>query len=164
MRIRFKAGALITAASAFAIAVPAMAHPSGSNHPSGTDHPHGSSASSGSHRCSTHTVAFIVHGTVDSSQTPITVTNGSVSSGTLLVDVTRTNHWAKADRSATQPVGLQLGPNTTVVFDGSTSAISGGERVTLIGKAPVVKNKHCSGAGTVGTPTIRMVVVHSAAS
>jgi hypothetical protein len=81
-----------------------------------------------------------------------------------VVDVTRTNHWAKADTTATQPVNYQLGPNTKVKFDAGTADFSSGERVNVIGAALVVKNKHCTGAGTVGTPTVRMVVVHPAAS
>lgn len=164
MRISFKASALVGAAAALTIAVPAAAHPNGSNHPTGNTHSHGSSAASGSHRCATHEVAFIVHGTVDKSQGAVTVTNGTVTAGTLAVDVTRTNHWAKADMKASQPLALSLGPKTAVTFDGATTAISAGERVTLIGKAPVISNKHCTGAGTVGTPTFRMVVVHPAAS
>jgi hypothetical protein len=170
VRINFKAGALVAAASALAIAVPAAAHPSGSDHPNGTNHPNGanhpnaSSHSSGSHGCQAHNVAYIVSGTIDSSQGTITVTNGTVSSGTLEVDVTRTNHSARKDKTASQPVAYQLGPDTKVKFDGGTTSFSAGERVKLIGKAPVVSNKHCSGAGTVGTPTFRMVVVHPTAS
>jgi hypothetical protein len=156
MRINVRTAAVLAAASALAVAVPAAAHPS----------PKGSSHSSGSHKCKPHNVGYIVHGTIDPSQGPITVTNGTAASGTLEVNVTRTNHWAKRDRpgNATQPVAYALGPNTKVKFDGGTTDFTSGERVTLIGKAPVVSNKHCTGAGTVGTPTIRMVVVHPAAS
>jgi hypothetical protein len=132
-----------------------MAHPG----------PSGKGASS-SHKCKPHEVAYIVHGTIDASQGAITVTNGTVASGRLEVNVTRTNHWAKRDRPghATQPVGYALGPKTRVKFDGGTSDFTSGERVKLIGKAPLVKNRHCTGVGTVGTPTISMVVVHPAAS
>lgn len=164
MRLNFKAGALVAVAGALVIAVPAAAHPSGSDHPKGNNQGNGSSHSSASHGCKAHKVAYIVHGTIDSSQTAITVTDGTVASGTLVVDVTRTDHWAKADKAATQPVSYQLGPGTKVKFDGGTTDFSSGERVNLIGKAGVVKNKHCTGAGTVGTPTVRMVVVHPAAS
>jgi hypothetical protein len=160
VRINFKSGALVAAAGALALAVPAMAHPGPSGHSNGSSH------SSGSHKCKPHNVAYIVHGTIDPSQATITVTNGTVSAGTLEVNVTRTNRWAKGDRpgNATQPVAYQLGPNTRVKFDGGTTDFTSGERVTLIGKAPHVSNKHCTGAGTVGTPTFRMVVVHPAAS
>src|SRR5262249_15703158 len=97
-----------------------MAHPGPSHHPSGSRH------SSGSHKCSAHTVAVLVHGTVDPSTAAITVTSGSVSSGMLVVHVTRTNHWAKADKSATPTshVGFALGPKTAVALDGGTSDIS----------------------------------------
>jgi hypothetical protein len=159
LRINVRTAAVVAAATALAVAVPAAAHPGGSN-------PKGSSNSSGSHGCKPHKVAYIVHGTIDPSQGPITVTNGTVASGTLEVNVTWTNRWAKGDRpgNATQPVAYQLGPKTTVKFDGGTTDFTSGESVTLIGKAPLVKNKHCTGAGTVGTPTIRMIVVHPGAS
>lgn len=164
MTLNLKAGVLVAAASALAIAVPAAAHPNSSNHPKGNGQGNSSSHSSGSHKCQAHKVAYIVHGTIDSSQTAITVTDGTVASGTLVVDVTRTNHWAKADKTATQPVSYQLGPNTKVKFDAGTTDFSSGERVNLIAKASVITNKHCTGAGTVGTPTVRMVIVHPAAS
>jgi hypothetical protein len=164
LTLHFKAGALVVAAGALAIAVPAAAHPGGSNHPKGNGAANGSSHSSGSHKCKPHKVAYIVHGTIDSSQGAITVTDGTVASGTLVVDVTLTNHWAKHDKTATQPVSYQLGPDTKVKFDGGATDFSSGERVNLIGKALVVTNKHCTGAATVGTPTVRMVVVHPVTS
>ena len=159
MRINIRLGAAV-AATALAVAVPAMAHPAHSGHPSGSSH------SPGAHKCQSHQVAYIVYGTIDASQGAVTVTDGTVASGTLEVIVIRTNHWAKGDRptNATQPVAYALGPKTNVKFDGGTTDFTSGERVTLIGKAPIITNKHCTGAGTVGTPTVRMVVVHPAAS
>jgi hypothetical protein len=109
-------------------------------------------------------VAYIVYGTMGSSQGAITVSNGTLSSGTLEVDVARTNHWGRNDKTGSQPVAYQLGPDTKVKFDGGATGFSAGERVKLIGKAQVVSNKHCSGVGTVGSPTFRLVVVHPAAS
>lgn len=159
MKVNIRTAVVVTAASALAIAVPAAAHPGASDHPGASSH------SLASHKCAPHNVAYIVHGKIDLSQGTLTVTNGKVASGTLEVDVARTNHWAEGDRAnPTQPVGYVLGPNTTVKFDGGTSGFTGGERVTLIGRASAVTNKHCAGAGTAGTPTIRMVVVHPAAS
>lgn len=170
MRINSKFGAFVVAISALAIAVPAGAHPSGSDHPSGTNHPNGSNHSSGSHRCTAHKVAYIVYGTIDgsqSSQPTITVTNGvAVSGGILEVKVTRTNHWARHDKTASQPVPYHLGTDTKVKFDGGTTSFTSPslERVKLIGYAMVITNKSCKGAGVVATPTFRMVVVHPPAS
>jgi hypothetical protein len=160
VRINVTTTVALAAATAFAIAVPAAAHSGRSDHPSGSGH------RSSSHKCEPHRVAYIVYGTVDASQGPITVSNGTVASGTLEINVTRTNHWAKGDRptNATQPVAYVLGPNTKVKFDGGTSDFTSGERVKLIGKAPLVNTKRCTGAGTVGTPTIRLVIVHPAAT
>jgi hypothetical protein len=161
VKINFRICASVAAAGALAIAVPAAAAP-GSNQPTGkgqsSNHP------SGSHTCAPHRVPYIVHGTVDSSQSAITVTDGTVVSGTLMVDVTRTNRWAKADRSAVGPVSYTLGPNTKVKLDGGAAGFDSPDRIKVIGKAPVITNTHCTGAGIVGTPTIRMVVVHPAAS
>jgi hypothetical protein len=152
VRFDVRTAAVLAAASALAVAVPAAAHPSlkGGGH------------SAASHKCKPHNVAYVVRGTLGASQGPITVTSGTVASGTLQVIITRTNRWAKGDRPAdpTQPVGYVLGPKTKVKFDGGTTDFTSGERVTLIGKAQLVKNKLCTSAGTVGTPTIRMVVVH----
>lgn len=156
MRINGRTAVVVAAASALAIAVPAAAHPGPS--------PKSSSHSPSSHKCKPHKAAYIVYGTLDSSQGAITVTNGKIASGTLVLDLTRTNHWAKRDKTATQPVSYQLGPSTGVKFDGGTTGFAAGERVKLIGKAPVITNKHCTNAGSVGTPTIRMIVVRPAAS
>jgi invasion protein IalB len=169
MRINSKFGAVAVAVSALAIAVPAGAHPSGSDHPSGTNHPNGSNHSSGSHRCTAHKVAYIVYGTIDRSQLMITVTNGVAAGGTLEVNVTRTNHWARGDKQLTQPVGYQLSSGTKVKFDGVPASItssSSPERVKLIGYEMVVTNRNCLDAGPVGvgSETFRMVVLHPAAS
>jgi hypothetical protein len=155
--------AVVAAASALAVAVPAAAR-TNPNHPHGTN---GSNRSAGSHRCVAHKAAYVVAGKIDSSQATepaITLTNGTASSGTLQVDVTHTNRWARNDKTATAPVSYQLGLKTTVKFDGGAAGFSAGERVRLIGKALVITNKHCSGAGSAGSPTFRMVVVHPAAS
>jgi hypothetical protein len=158
--------AVVAAASALAVAVPAAAR-TNPNHPNGTGHANASNQSAGSHRCVAHKVSYIVSGKIDSSQSTeavITVTNGTASSGTLLLDVTHTNRWARNDRTATPPVSYQLGLNTAVKFDGGATGFSAGERVRLIGKASVIANKHCSDAANVGPPTFRMVVVHPAAT
>lgn len=177
MRINFKGAGLVATASALAIAVPAAAHPSSSDHPTATNHPNGSSHSeashpSASHRCTAHQVAYIVYGTIDAKQAlaPIVVApGGKVPSGTLDVDVKQTNHWARQDKPSSPsapPISYTLGPKTMTKFEGGTTGFvtPSNERVKLIGKATVVTNPRCRGAGEVGTPTFRMVVVHPAAS
>jgi len=157
MRIRFKAVTLVAAAGALAIAVPAAAHPNGSNHPNGSDHPNGNAQNS--HRCAPHNVAYIVAGTV-ADGTSMTQDSGATTwSGTLVVTVAHTNHWAKGTSGTFTLSGVK------VKFAGGATTFTTGERVKVIGKLPVVRShgkNSCQNAGPGSTPTIRMVVVHPA--
>jgi hypothetical protein len=155
MRVNIKTGIVVAAAGALAITVPAAAHPS--------NHPHGSGHAPNPEACEAQNVAYIVSGKLDAAQGAVTVNPDGTVSGTLLVDVSHTNHWARGDKSKSQPVSYTL-TNTKVKFDGGTSKILPGERVHLIGKQAVVTNKRCKNAGPTGSPTFRMVVVHPAAS
>ncbi len=165
MKIKYKACALVAAAGALAVAVPAAAHPSGSSQQTGANHPTGSIHSPNPHACKAHKVAYIVSGTVNSSQAPnsITVNNGIVSGGTLLVDVVHTNRWARGDKGKVGAL-YDLGPSTKVKFDGGATDFVNPNRVKLIGREEVITNTRCGDAGPVGSPTFRMVVVHPAAS
>lgn len=155
MRIHTKVGA-IAAAGALVVAVPAMAHPGPpANH---ANHP------SQSHKCTAHNVAYIVSGTVDSTQGTLTLTknsNGTYSTtGSLVVDVTRTNHWAKGEKTGTQPSTFALTSTTQIRLDNGLTSIAAGDRVKLIGKQGVFAKK-CN--ITALSPTFRMVVVHAPA-
>jgi hypothetical protein len=154
MRIKLKTIALIAAAGALALTVPAAAHPNGSDHPHGPGHPPATS-----HRCAPHNVAFIVYGTVAAGTSMTQDANATTWSGTLVVDVKRTNHWAKGTS------GTYTITSAKVRFDGGTTGFSTGERVKLIGKLAVVRGKgktSCPNAGASATPTIRRIVVHPA--
>jgi hypothetical protein len=108
-------------------------------------------------------VGYIESGTVDMA-TPSTLamnTDGTWS-GTLVVDVTRTNHWAKSTKGTTVTTTISSA-QLTVRFDGGTSGFTGGERVKLIGKLAVV-GKKCPALTPPATPVFRMVVVHPAKS
>jgi hypothetical protein len=154
VKINIKAGAFVTAASALAIAVPAMAHPGPSEHPSG-------SHSSGSHKCTPHKAAYIESGIVDGTTASTLAQNPDGTwTGTLVVDVTRTNHRAKADKGTTVTYTF-TNQKLRVRFDGGTSGFVSPERVRLIGKLEVVGKKCPS---ITASPTFRMVVVHPAAT
>lgn len=153
MKVNLRLGALAAAAGAFAIAVPAAAHPG----PAKPDHP------STSHKCMPHNVAYVESGTIDAT-TPSTLAKNSDGtwSGTLVVDVTRTNHWARADRKTTVTATFTNAKLHVRLADKATG-FTAGERVTLIGKLAVVAKK-CTATGTPAMPVFRMVVVHPAKS
>lgn len=172
MRLNFKAGALVAAAGVIAIAAPAAAHPGPGNHRGHGNHPgqgndpgHGGRTrhSSDWQRCMPRNVGYVESGTIDAS-TPSTLAQNSDGtwSGTLVVDVTRPNHWAKAD-SGTTVTETFTDAKLRVRFDGTTSGFTAGERVRLIGKLAVVA-KRCTATGSQASPVFRMIVVHPAQS
>jgi hypothetical protein len=157
MRISLKAGALAAVAGALAIAVPAGAHPGPGNHPGKAD------PGSQSHKCKPHNVGYVESGRVGAG-TPSTLAQNSDGSwsGTLVVDVTRTNHWAKADKGTTVTETF-TDAQLRVRFDATASGFTAGERVHLIGKLAVVAKK-CTATGSPASPVFRMIVVHPAGS
>lgn len=161
MKLNVKVGTLAAVTGALAIAVPAGAHPGNSNHPSSANNP--GNNHSQSHKCKPHNVAYIESGTVDAT-TPSTLAQNSDGtwSGTLVVDVVNTNHWAKADKGKTVTYTLS-NAKLKVRFDGGTTGFTAGERVQLIGKLAAVAKK-CAALDPAASPVFRMVVVHPAKS
>lgn len=154
MRFNVKIGTLV-AAGALAIAVPAAAHPGPPDHS-------GSSHASHSHKCKPRNAAYIESGTVDAT-TASTLAQDTTTgrwSGTLVVDVTKTNHWAGADKGSTVTYTF-TDAKLKVRFDDGTTGLVAGERVKLIGKLAVVAKK-CAALSPASTPVFRMVVVHPA--
>lgn len=163
MKLKVKVGPLVAAIGALAITVPAAAAAGNSDHPTGADHPNGASHPSHSHKCKPHNVAYIESGTVDTTTASTLAQNSDGTwSGTLVIDVTRTNHWAKADKGTTVTYTF-TNAKLRVRLDGSTSGFTGGERVKLIGKLAAVAKK-CPALDPAATPVFRMVVVHPAAA
>lgn len=161
MRSKIRIGALISAASAFAVVAPAAAHPGNPNHPTHPNHPSGPSQLSQSHRCSAHNVAYIESGTVDSGTVSTLAANADGSwSGTLVLDVTQTNHWAKADKGTTVTYTF-TNAKLTVRLDGGATGFTAGERVTLLGKLATT-SKHCTTQTPAPAPVFRAAVVHPA--
>jgi hypothetical protein len=169
MKTNIKAGALITAAGALAIAVPAAAHPGPSshpgsgNHPSGTSHPSSSRHPSRSHWCQAHNRAYVEAGTVDATTASTLAENGDGTwSGTLVVDVTMANHAARADTQQTVTYTF-TNAKLKVRFDNGASGFASGERVKLIGKQAAVAKK-CIALSPAPAPMFRMLVVEPAAA
>jgi hypothetical protein len=153
MKLNVKVGTLAAAAGALAIAVPAAAHPGPGNHPSKPDHP------STSHKCMAHNVAYVESGTIDATTLSTLAKNSDGTwTGTLAVDVTRTNHAARKDNGT---IVTPMFTNATlhVNFADTATGFTSGERVKLIGKLATVAKK-CPPPSTPATPVFRMIVVH----
>lgn len=157
MKTNIKAGALITAASALAIAVPAAAHPGPSSHPGSGGHP------SQSHKCQAHNRAYVEGGTVDADTASTLADNGDGTwSGTLVVDVTMANHAARADKQQTVTYTF-TNAKLKVRFNNGAAGFTSGERVKLIGKQAAVAKK-CTALSPAPAPVFRMLVVEPAAA
>jgi hypothetical protein len=163
LKINVKVGTLCAAATALAISVPAAAHPGASSSPRRGDHASGTHHSPQSHKCLPHNVAYLESGIVDGTTgSTLTVNPDGTWSGTLVVDVTRANHRAKADRGTTVTYTF-TNAKLTVRFDGGTNSFAAGERVKLIGKLAAVA-EGCTALTPAPNPAFRMVVVHPATS
>jgi hypothetical protein len=149
--------AAIAAAGSLAVAVPAVAHPGPGDHSGRADHGTGHSR-----KCD-HKVGYVEGGTVDSATTSTLVQNTDGTwSGTLVVDVTRANHAARADKGKTVTYTF-TNATLKVHFDGVSAGFTAGERVQLIGK--IAAGGHgCTAPSTPAAPTFRSIVVHAASS
>ncbi len=156
MKLNLKVGTLAAAAGALAVAVPATAHPGPTSHPSQPDHP------SRSHRCLPHNVAYVEGGTVDATlpTTPLAKNSDGTWSGTLVVDVSHANFWARADKKTTVTYTFDNAKLRVRLGKGVTG-FAPGERVQLVGKLAVV-GKRCPALSPAATPVFRMVTVHLA--
>jgi hypothetical protein len=163
VKVNVKAGAFVAAISALTVAVPASAHPGHSVHHNNSNPRSGVNQHSGSHRCTPHDVAYIESGTVDSAITSTLAANPDGSwSGTLVVDVSSADHWAKADKGTTVTFTF-TNAHLIVRFDGSVTGLAAGERVKLLGKLAVVPH-NCTVPTPVPAPGIRVAVIQPANS
>lgn len=158
MRNKFKAAPLLAAVGALAIAMPAAAHPGNTNHPSNSNHP------TRTRSCKTHSVAYIVGGTV--TDVSGLVANTDAPTGTLVITVTHANRWAEKDGATKGASKIYTVTGARVKFAPGTSSFANGDRVQLIGKFPTVRShgKNACTAPTGPSPTFRVVVDHPAAS
>jgi len=115
-----------------------------------------------SHKCMAHNVAFVESGTVDAT-TASTLAAGTDGtwSGTVVVDVTKANHWAAGDKGKTVTQTF-TSAKLRVRMPTGTTALTAGERVKLIGKIAAVAKK-CAAPATPATPVFSKVIVHPAA-
>ena len=157
--------ALIAAA---AIVVPAQASKPadpGSQGKGPTTH----TPSTNSHKCKPHKAGWIVKGTLDSQA--LTKNSDGTYSGTVNIDVTHTNHHAKAEKGKTNAqytldhvkakfIVNDVAPPTGTVDQNDLVA---GDQVKLIGKITVLPKK-CDQGGFTAVTTIRQVVFHNPAT
>ncbi len=156
MRFNVKVGTLVAAAGALAIAVPAVAHPGPNTH--ANTHSSAATHTSKSHKCAPHNVAYIVSGTVSSTPASTLAANSDGTwSGATAINVTQTNHWARAAKGTTQTYTFTNSKLAVDMASGATS-FSAGERVKMIGKIAVVSKK-CTAPTAAAQPVFRSAVV-----
>ena len=158
--------ALIAAA---AIVVPAQASKpadpgsQGKSHTTVKNH-----SQSNSHKCKPHKVAWVVKGTLVSQA--LTKNSDGTYSGTVNIDVTKTNKHAKAEKGKTNAqytldhvkakfIVTDQPPTGTI----DETDLRPGDRVKLIGKITTLSKK-CDQTGFTATTTIRQVVFHDPAT
>lgn len=164
--------ALLAGSVAALAAMPLWAIPAQAHGGKGGDHaptaPHGQSGQHGkSHKCKPHKVAYVAVGTLVS-QTLAQDAGANTYSGDVVVNVTRTNRHARADKG--QQVTYTL-TNARITFgladtnnDGSVGLddLVAGDRVRVIGKITTLAKK-CDKSNFTATTTIRKVVFHAPA-
>jgi hypothetical protein len=164
---KFKIGTLVASAAAIGVAFPAAAHPQNSNphaaaHGGNQTHAGAKGHRASSHKCQAHNVAYVESGTIDPATASTLAANSDGTwSGTLVIDVTKGNHHAKADIGKTVTYTLSNAKLRVRLDDGATG-FSAGERVKVIAKIAAVAGK-CTVAGPAATPVLKTVVVHPAA-
>jgi hypothetical protein len=158
--------ALIAAA---AIVVPAHASkPTDPGSQGKAHHTTKSHSPSKSHKCKPHKVGWVVKGTLVSQA--LTQNTDGTWSGTVNIDVTRTNHHANAEKGKTNAqYTLDHAKVTFVVTDQPPTGtvdqtdLRPGDRVKLIGKITALSKK-CDQTGFTPSFTIRKVVFHDPAA
>ena len=136
--------ALALMATTVAIAVPAQA----------------ASHKTGSKACQAHAVSYVVSGTLVTGALTVDLGSPQTYSGTLTVQVTKTNKHAKGDKGQTKAYTLS---HADVTFGSGVTATSltAGVRVNLKGTITTLAPK-CSQTGFTPTTTITKVEIHRA--
>ncbi|MDE3129876.1 MAG: hypothetical protein KGL16_01880 [Acidobacteriota bacterium] len=148
---------VIAAVAALSVAVPAIAQADKGGTPnskSNKSHP------TQSHKCKPHNVAYVESGTIDAATASTLASSNGTWTGTLVVDVTKTNTAAKGDKGKTVTYTFTAA-KLRVRFGHGVSALSAGEHVQLIGKLQMV-GKKCTPLSPAAMPVINKVIVHAA--
>jgi hypothetical protein len=110
-----------------------------------------------------HNVGYVVSGKVDATTaSTLAAGTGGTWSGTVVADITQTNHHAAAAKGTTVTYTF-TNATLRVRLPKNTTGLTAGERVKLIGKLAVV-GKKCPPPTTPAAPVFSKVIVHPAAS
>ena len=144
MRTTAKIGAVV-AAGALAVAVPAAANPGHTPTP---------------HKCVTHNVAYVAHGTVSTWGATQTGTPTGTWDGPITLTVKSTNHHVTMGTTTFTLLNTKVRLGKGVTSPGTL------DRVSVIGKIAVApKDPKCTSSTTTGTPvgtiTVRKVDVRA---
>jgi len=149
-------GVLTVAVPALAAKPPHPTHPAHPAHPS-KPAPSTSTAPSTSHKCTSHSVAFVAFGTVGT--WGATENADGTWSGTISVQVKHANHHAASAEGTAATFTLT---NSKVhMSHGVTNPPATGSRVQVMGKITTLAKK-CSQTGFTPTITIKRANVHTA--
>ena len=113
------------------------------------EHQHGKS-----HKCRAHAVGYVFAGKV-ADAAAVTKTDDGYA-GTLTVEVTRANHWARALKGTQYAV--ELDGARVRLGKGLTTSLPAGTRVQVIGKVTTVAKK-CDDKSQAGVVTLKKVVL-----
>jgi hypothetical protein len=171
---------LLAAGAAALMSAPAWAHPGQGpgdhgNAPNDTPSDNGKGHGKGkggehpgkSHKCMAHNVAYVASGTLLSQETLTKDEGAETFSGKVEVEVTHTNHHARADQGTTVTYEVSKARVSFDLVDTNSDGSVGvddlakGDRVRVIGKITAVAPK-CKG-GFTATKTIRRIVFHAPA-
>jgi hypothetical protein len=146
---------IVAAAGALAVVVPAVAQADKGGKPNGGTNP------TQSHKCKPHNIGYVESGTIDATTASTLASSNGTWSGTLVVDVKKTNHAARGDKGKVTTYTF-TNSNVRVRMDNGVTGLSAGDRVQLIGKIATVA-KTCPALNPAATPVIGKVVVHTPA-
>lgn len=150
---------VIAAGAALAVVVPAVAQADKGGQPNANSN---KSQPAQSHKCKPHNVAYVESGTVDATTASTLAGSAGAWTGTLVIDVTRTNHAARGDKGKTVTYTFPMSNNVRITLGhGVTLPLTAGEHVQVIGKLATLAKK-CPAPTTAATPVINKVIIHAA--
>jgi hypothetical protein len=157
---------LVLAACALAVPSFATAHgkPDGAGSKAAAGHGKAGQSHGKSHKCKAHSVGYVVGGTLVSDdltqtagQDTATDTSDDRYTGTVTLNVTHTNHWARALKGEQT---LDVSDVRVSYGDGVTQPPAAGTLVQVIGKVTTVAKK-CADKSSAGVVTLKKVAFES---
>jgi hypothetical protein len=159
---QMKKTSVSVALAACALAVPSLAVAHGKPEGVGGERGHHAEKAHGkaehrhgkSHKCQAHSVGYVFAGTVADAAVVTKTDDGYA--GTLTIEVTRANRWARALKGTRY--GVKLDGARVRLGKGVTTSVPAGARVQVIGKVTSVAKK-CADPSKAGVVTLKKVVL-----